>query len=1268
MKSKKLGSKIAIAIVSLVALIVVCLSPNLIGKLLGSVNSINTNSSEAVNTGVVLNLNKTYDYKKDNPIKINIYNGSNGEITINSIISRIYGDENFTITNLDTPITVGQDEETEYTVSNQSIVDEWFIEVGVQYSLTTEEDGTSVTKLYNIASTTVSMNGTDNPSLNSENSGDDAKEFSITSNSGDNDTVYIKLSDANIYMDKSESLDDLNIYYSIRSGFNNNWFYDHPQTEDATTNKLMFGANNQSNVKTYFSYTAPTDKISGSRSFSYSNQFKLTGTPNGTYSNVDVILGFYFEQYKEGTTGYEYWSDQEVSNTCTTSIGTPLVCYGTKNQSYSYSELPHFTLTVYDKSALRTALQNGFEKLAKNDEEVDNDSWNSYMVSLKNAYILYMSRDFYEYYNSLDAVMNDSYDTKEVTQSEIDSMVSILNNTVIAQESKADYTAYNELVNKIESKQESWYTPESYAEFKVVYDERSNYQDITEAYQSKLDNYVKRLQNAFGELVMLDADYSNVDAAITSASLITNKTKDGKYDLYSEESWNALQDAINSVDRSLKIENQDIVDGYAIAISNAQAALEEADAIYDELNAIIAKYKDTEAYTNNWYTDETRLPVEEYLKTITFDKKITEQSVVDTWLEELTPLVNALKLKKALGYLDSDNYIPFEGALSVEGYIKYLKELDRSLYTDETLELVDEIIRLCEDGTDDIFNISIDNQDDMDDLLKTFDYTIKYLLEKKPGDYTELCKYYKIALELNLDYYEDVSDLQQELWDISWNYKIDEQEKIDSEVERLKNIINNLVMKSADYTKFNEAYEKAKSLNANYYVDFSEVQAAISNANKATNLKIDKQSVVDDATNLLNDSVSKLVLKDADYSKINTLKSTIEQLDENKYTNFDIVKKALDAIVYGKKANEQNLVNQMYNELKNAYDNLQKTKANYSELEKAVENAKKYEPNKSNYTNYSELEKLINSINYTLTWEDQVKVDELTKKINDAIANLNKKPADYSELSNVLARIPSDYSEFDNQVQEEIKQLLKEARALPNNLKYDEQSRINSLVTKAKTLLEKLPVLDTNNNSNEIILSYLKVNGNKVDISKTPFEYTVDYDVMEAKIQVGLSSSSSTSKVYGGKVLMPGNNNITIIVTTKEGKTYTYSLIITRSQSSDYLSDLSIKQSSINFNKTKQEYNVKVNRNVNKLDLSVIAEDENAKVTINGNNNIKNGSKVTIEVESTDGSIRVYTLNIQKSGSVDISIILILIMLLAIIAGIFKYIQEKRKLNEENNV
>ena len=1280
--SKNMAPKVIIGVVSLIILITLCLSPNLIGKLLGNVNSVNTNFNEEIKTGVVLDTNLILD--SNDQVVLKIYNGSKSDIVINSYIWRETckfecSSETFNVVNLDTPLTVISDSEQQYVISDTNTISSFknnTVDVGVQYQL---ED-----KLYNIFSFVGDLPEF-SPSLNSKSDEQTPEEFIIESKHSDGkDDLYITLSDNNVHMDISENLSDLNLTYKLKSGFSNNWYIESPIRESAFSAD-MFGEANKSNIKEYLNVSTNSDSISGKGAFDYSNgkQFSLNGKPRQVVTNQIIIPTFYFEQFKYIALGparqYTYYSSSA--------------------DDFESKKIPQFSLTAYDKSGLITAANNAIKRIRKYSEEsVDFNSWYDYVYLVyNNAFNLYESRDTYKYCVLNYKTLEETCEDREVNQASIDDMIYELNNYNVSLKASADYTKYKELIKLIESKPESWYTKESYDKFKLVYNNKDEYLNINESYQSKLDNYVEKLKTAFDELVMYDADYKAVDAAIASAQSIVNKTDDGKYDKYTKESWDKLQAAINAVDKSLKIEDQDIVDGYASSISEAHAALEIAPAIYENLNKVITEYRNSEGYINNWYTDETKNLVENYIdENIVFDKKITEQSVVDEWAKELGVLVNNLKLKKALGYLKEDNYHPEElpNALSIEEYLNYvLGERDKkyegnNLYTDETIANVNNLVAIFWDENRNwLFdgrynNITIDKQSDLDDCIIDLDNKIKTILVKNNGDYTELTKYYAIALGLNQNYYEDVSQLNYIINNTSWNYKIDEQDKIDQQTNNIKSVLSNLVMKDADYEEFNVAYEKALSLIEENYVDFIPVKSAIKKADNVKGLKIDKQSVVDEATDELNNAIDTLVLKEADYSEINILKLYIEQLDESKYINFDVVTNALNEIVYGKKIDEQYIVDQMYVRLKKSFDELMKTKADYTKLNEAVLEAKKYESSKLNYTNYSELEELINSVNYDLTWDHQEEVDGLAKKINSAISNLIKKLADYKDLSLVLSKIPADYSNYESPLKNQITDFLERVKLLPNNLTYDNQDKIDELVKLGNELVAKISLVNkenftnndgniTNNNSNvsdekpdvDIILSYLKVNGNKVNINKFPLKHEVGYDISEAKIEVGLVSSDNTSKVYGGNVLVPGDNNITIIVTTKDGKTYTYNLVITRSTISNYLSNLSIKNAEITFDKTKQEYNIKVGTKVKKLDISALAEDDTAKITIKGNKNIKNGSKVTVTVKSSDGNIRVYTLNVQKPGSVNVSIVIILIMTLIVISGIFKFIQEKKRVN-----
>jgi hypothetical protein len=1233
-KNKIIPIIIVIVVIALVGGLI-AFSPNLINRLLGNINSTDTETNTEVKTGVILDSDLTY--KKDTTsIPLKIYNGSDDPITINAVIWRTMCSsdscDEFNVINLDEPVTIEADSDYEYQVTDVSnFMNESAVDLGVQYVL---DD-----KVYNLASKSIKINDFSNYTLNKNSAEDVPEEFIISKNPNNSSVDYlsdvsIKLSDSDIKMDISESLEDLNITYQIKSNILYKMKIHHPQHRYSYLPQFtVLGKPNTANITNFFNFNTISEELLISEpvtSYSDAFQFTLKGTPKTTVSSETVILGLSFYQMK-----LSYYPDGRPYNGVV----------GSSDDDYDFSseKIPQFTLTVYDKSELATAIQNGIDKIERlSEEKASVDSVIEYARLI---------------YDEGIAV----YENREVTQTQINEVTSKINNFEIEMNPVANYTELDSTISKINALNRSYYAEGAFTEIDT---QLARYEEgLSSNYQTKIDNLNTRLTNLYNSLEMLDADYTKVDSAVETAGMLTNETSDGKA-LYSTESWTNLQNALDAVVRGKKIDEQDIVDGYAIAITNAIANLEYAPADYTELNEFIEEYN---AY-KDYFVEDTIPPIEEYLKNITFDKDITEQDVVDKWYEDLNKLAENLKLKPAQGYYYSDNYELLEvyGLMPLEGYRDFFMNAQREYYTDESVEIIDFMVETFETAGDEIYGYTILEQEEFNMILMQLQ-TFVDMLEKKPGNYEELCNYYEMAINLNTDYYVDVTELTNALSDIDFNLKIDEQDKIDEMTQNLKDAINGLVLKDADYTEFNKAYEKAISLSSKYYVDFSAVDAAISFANTVKGLKIDRQSEVDEATDRLNDAMSKLVLKDADYSRIETLKAIINELDKSKYTNFNVVESALNDIVYGKKANEQDLVDTMYDNLRKAYDSLVKTKADYTELNAAVENAKKYESQKDSYSNYNDLQNILNSIDYNLTWDKQDVVDNYVTKINDAIKNLRKKPADYTELQEVISKIPSDYSDLDKSLQSEIESLLKEANSLSKNLTIDEQSKIDALVVKFKALIDKLPTAGNGNISDEVILSYLKVNGSNVNIKTKPFKYDVGYDVTTANIEVGLASSDSTSRIYGGKVLLPGENNVTIIVTTGDGKTYTYMLVINRSVTSDYLSELTVGQNNIDFNKTKQEYTVKVNRNTNELDLNAVAEDENAKVTIKGNENIKNGSKVYVEVESSDGSIRVYTLNVQKAGSVDVRVIIVLIMILAILSGAIKYLQEKKKNKDKND-
>lgn len=427
------------------------------------------------------------------------------------------------------------------------------------------------------------------------------------------------------------------------------------------------------------------------------------------------------------------------------------------------------------------------------------------------------------------------------------------------------------------------------------------------------------------------------------------------------------------------------------------------------------------------------------------------------------------------------------------------------------------------------------------------------------------------------------------------------QTEIDRLTEELNRKTNFLEKRPiADYSSINTYKGIIDNINRNRYDDnaFDKVDKEISNV--VYDLSEAYQIRVNYFAKKIEEELNKI---DADYTDIDNLLKTINTLNGAKYTvdSWNTLKSAKGKIVTGKKLLEQTLVDDMYTSLFNAYNSLvlkdnvttttttkavttiktttkvQVKKANTDKLKEVYKKALAL--NKSYYEDITELESAMseypNVINATI--DEQEKVDEVTRKISDAISKLSYKPADYTkidELKVVIDKLDSSkYANFDGVT-----------TALGNIIygkKINEQDQVKTMYKDLKTAYDSL------------------------------------------------------------------------IVINKEDITY-----------SNYLSSLMVKDNEIEFEKEKQTYNVKIDKKTDKLDLSAIAEDDTSVVTIIGNENLKDGSKVKVEVKSADRKVRIYTLNVQKAGYVNVKIIISLIVLLILLAVTLLIIKNKKKIDQ----
>lgn len=182
----------------------------------------------------------------------------------------------------------------------------------------------------------------------------------------------------------------------------------------------------------------------------------------------------------------------------------------------------------------------------------------------------------------------------------------------------------------------------------------------------------------------------------------------------------------------------------------------------------------------------------------------------------------------------------------------------------------------------------------------------------------------------------------------------------------------------------------------------------------------------------------------------------------------------------------------------------------------------------------------------------------------------------------------------------------------------------------------------TGSDDSEVVLS--------PSFSSNVYEYsaTVAGEVKTVTINATMEDSKANMVVSNNATeeLVAGENNkIVITVTAEDGTKKAYTINIKREAltADATLKSLTIKEcSDFELKENKFSYSVKIKDSVKKLTLDYVTSDENAEVSISGNENLKNGSKVKILVTAQDGTKKEYVLNIvkdtetTKKSSVDV--------------------------------
>lgn len=182
--------------------------------------------------------------------------------------------------------------------------------------------------------------------------------------------------------------------------------------------------------------------------------------------------------------------------------------------------------------------------------------------------------------------------------------------------------------------------------------------------------------------------------------------------------------------------------------------------------------------------------------------------------------------------------------------------------------------------------------------------------------------------------------------------------------------------------------------------------------------------------------------------------------------------------------------------------------------------------------------------------------------------------------------------------------------------------------TKSNNANIKSIIMKTNDNT-EVSLTP------KFDVNTYEYQAEVNSTVKTVSFNVVLEDSKATYVISSNvnEELKAGDTTkIVITVTAEDGTKKAYNISVKREAltTDATLKSLTIKEvKGFKLKENKYNYVIKLDKSIKKLNIKCEPNDENATCTIDGDDSIKDGSKVKITVIAPDESKRVYTLTVK---------------------------------------
>lgn len=500
--------------------------------------------------------------------------------------------------------------------------------------------------------------------------------------------------------------------------------------------------------------------------------------------------------------------------------------------------------------------------------------------------------------------------------------------------------------------------------------------------QEKVDNMTALLSEALENLKYKPANYSAVNDAVTIAQSYPASN-------YTPESYANLRNLLRSIDYTLNISKQDVVDNYVVQINQAIADLVELPADYSELEALL-QFIDN--LVEEYYTpDSYQAAKDAAAGCVGYEGLgITSQDEVDAMKDSLQAVVDEL-------YMYPADYSV------IEAYIAEYNAMDISQITTESIKRVDDAIGAVNYG------LKIDKQYEVDSYAHAIRVALDSL-DYEPANYTQVEIAVARAEALNRDYWskESLAILDAALQEVVYGLGVNRQAEVDTMAANINAAISALKPGPADYTRVNAAIDRFKALDPKHYtpITVGYVQAIIDGIN--WDLTKEQQDVVNGYAYDITTAMLDLVEAEADYTELLALLDTVPKNLEKEYTEKTVtaVNTVINSIDWNLKAKDQNVVLGYQNSLIDALASLKYLTGDYTDVDKAIAEGraiiKKNDPPIS-AESIAEFEALVASLDRTYTIKQEAEIAALAVQVRAAYAQFSYSEAIHKASISITA-------------------------------------------------------------------------------------------------------------------------------------------------------------------------------------------------------------------------------------------------------------------------